>query len=296
MTFTRRNFLVGAGSGLSMLVLTACTDENPTPSRTPRPSASGPSPVPRPAAFARSSWSAEPFARGSHSYIPTGSSPSLRSDLAQPVLDRVFFAGEATSTVEPSTVLGAMSSAARVASELAAVAGSGDRIIVIGAGIAGAETARLLLLQGFDVVIVEAKRTAGGRILTVDTNDWPTPAELGAWRLRSDVDQGVLERLDMIGVGIVELSGNRYLGPAGSSTGNTVGAAAVKGAVDWAVSQLQDVSLADSLDGSGAAKSADSAFLTQYLAQRSTIGSIILFTIERIDRLEPASMALCARK
>lgn len=271
MTYTRRSFIAGAGSGLSLLILTACTDSTPIPSGSPTPSSTGTSPVPRPVAFTRSSWSTDPFSRGSHSYIPAGSSPGLRSDLAQPVLDRVFFAGEATSTVEPSTVSGAMTSAARVASELSGVARPGERVTVVGAGIAGAETARLLLLAGFDVVVIEASKTTGGRIRTVDTKDWPTPAELGAWRLRPDVDQNVLERLTRVGVSTVDLAATEYRTPTGTSAANAAGSTAVAKAVAWAEGQVQDVALADALTGSGATTAADAAFLTQYLAQLATI-------------------------
>jgi monoamine oxidase len=66
----------------------------------------------------RSSWSSDPFALGSYSYLPVGSEPAMRKALAAPVADRVFFAGEATATNNPSTVHGALESAKRCANEV----------------------------------------------------------------------------------------------------------------------------------------------------------------------------------
>ncbi|HAM25510.1 MAG TPA: oxidoreductase, partial [Microbacteriaceae bacterium] len=110
MSFSRRNFLVGAGTGLSLLVLTACTDGKPVPTPTPSPSPT--LVVPRPSAIQRSKWTTDPFSRGSHSFMAVGSTPQHRNDLREPIIGRLFFAGEATSTDLPGTVLGAQSSGA----------------------------------------------------------------------------------------------------------------------------------------------------------------------------------------
>src|SRR5688500_7734047 len=103
MDTSRRSFLLGAASGLTVLMLAACTDQDP-PRPTPTPT--GDSPVPEPLRSVRTSWGTDPFARGSSSFLAVGSSPGQRETLAEPLLDRVFFAGEATSADRPNTVLG----------------------------------------------------------------------------------------------------------------------------------------------------------------------------------------------
>ena len=68
-------------------------------------------------------WPADPFARMSYSYIPPRGA-GLRAELAQPVDDTLFFAGEATNHVRPSTVHGALESGLRAAQEVLSTAHS----------------------------------------------------------------------------------------------------------------------------------------------------------------------------
>ncbi|PRY70595.1 monoamine oxidase [Glaciihabitans tibetensis] len=291
MSFTRRSFLLGAGSGLSLLVLTACTDGTPTPRPTTTGSANpSPSPVPRPAALERSAWSADPFARGTHSFVPAGGSPASRLALAAPVLDRVFFAGEATSADRPATVLGAQRSGARAAGEVSAAAELGERVAVIGAGVAGAETARLLNLYGFDVVMLEAQDRVGGRIHTIASDDWPVPPQLGAWTFTEPADAEILAHLERLDVQTAPVGTAEYRSaasvPAGDATvpdnspdvvtENTVGATAVATALDWASRQTADPSLQRALDDSGATDTAAGQSLgdldgTQLLGQQLAV-------------------------
>lgn len=58
-------------------------------------------------------WTSDAFARGSYSCIPPGASGSDYDALAEPVQDRLFFAGEATSRKYPATVPGAFLSGER---------------------------------------------------------------------------------------------------------------------------------------------------------------------------------------
>jgi monoamine oxidase len=111
--------------------------------------------VPKPSASIRSSWTADEFSLGADSFLPVGSSPDHRVALRQVVAGRVFFAGEATSSEHPGTVHGAQSSGTRAAVETAAAAQPGERIAVIGAGIAGATAAKYLIDAGFDVLVFE---------------------------------------------------------------------------------------------------------------------------------------------
>jgi len=64
-------------------------------------------------------WAADPFAGGSYSYALPGRADD-RSVLARPVEDRLFFAGEATSTADYSTAHGAYLTGIRAADEVIA--------------------------------------------------------------------------------------------------------------------------------------------------------------------------------
>lgn len=70
-----------------------------------------------PTAFRVTRWGADPFARGSYSYLPPGVSPRLRSALAEPQ-PPLFFAGEATHEEMSATVHGAHLSGQRAAAEV----------------------------------------------------------------------------------------------------------------------------------------------------------------------------------
>jgi monoamine oxidase len=276
MSFTRRSFLLGAGSGLSLLVLSACTPEPTIP--TPHPTKT-PLGLPSPRAMLRSSWAADPYSLGSHSIMKIGSTPQHRDALREPVLDRVFFAGEATSADAPATVLGALHSGTRVASDLSVVADPGDKVAVIGAGIAGAEAARLLALAGYQVIVIEARSRVGGRIQTVRSDAWPTPVELGSWRLGKP-DGDVLTRLNAIDTASQLTRKATFVSPTSTARAYPAGPDAVTAAVAWAMNQPEDVSLESALDGSGAAKTAEGSapkgfdgesMLQQYLESQATL-------------------------
>ncbi len=63
--------------------------------------------IPSPSAYLITRWGKDPYARGSYSYPSIGSSIKDYKNLAAPVANRLFFAGEATSSTDPSTVHGA---------------------------------------------------------------------------------------------------------------------------------------------------------------------------------------------
>jgi monoamine oxidase len=64
-------------------------------------------------------WERDPFSRGAYSYVVVGQNNSARRDLAAPLEDTLFFAGEATDTEgEAATVTGALQSGARAAREV----------------------------------------------------------------------------------------------------------------------------------------------------------------------------------
>lgn len=66
-------------------------------------------------------WSSDPFALGSYSVLPVGARATDFDALAEPVKDRIFFAGEATIRKHPGTVHGAMMSGVREAERILAL-------------------------------------------------------------------------------------------------------------------------------------------------------------------------------
>jgi CubicO group peptidase (beta-lactamase class C family)/monoamine oxidase len=66
-------------------------------------------------------WSQDEWTGGSYSYLPKGVDSIVYEQLADPVNDRLFFAGEATHSKHPSTVHGAFLSGQRAADEIAEV-------------------------------------------------------------------------------------------------------------------------------------------------------------------------------
>jgi monoamine oxidase len=281
MSFTRRTFLVGAGTGVSLLVLTACTTQ-PTPDPSPTPTRTTAGLVPAPAGMERSAWGDDTLARGSVSFMAVGSTLEHRESLGSALIDRVFFAGEATSTTNPGTVLGAQLTGNRAADEVTAVSDPSERIAIVGAGAAGAEAARVLALRGFDVVVIEARKRVGGRVSTVVANDWPVPVELGAWRLSPVTDGDVITALERLEISTVSLDGAAqvYRSPTGETDTDPASATAMSTALEWAQGQQRDQSLDDSLDQSGALQSAaeyssgevlGDELLLQHLASLATI-------------------------
>ncbi len=74
---------------------------------------------PAPAAVRVYDWQADPYARGAYSYVATGGL-GARAQLAAPVEDTLFFAGEATHDEAAGTVHGALESGVRAAREVLA--------------------------------------------------------------------------------------------------------------------------------------------------------------------------------
>lgn len=200
----------------------------------------------------RTSWSTDPFARGSFSFPAVDATPAHRAALSEPVLDRVFFAGEATAATEPGTVQGARESGLRAADQVAAVAQSGERITVIGAGAAGLAAAGQLRDAGFMVIVVEARDRVGGRIETV-TKGWPMPIELGPSFIHNASGNTLADEFAALGMSTQAFS---RLPETHTRTGevvpiNPVGAEAVATALAWAAGQSTDVSVERALVDSG---------------------------------------------
>ncbi|MBY0277889.1 FAD-dependent oxidoreductase [Candidatus Binatia bacterium] len=74
--------------------------------------------IPDPELAVRTRWLADPFARGSYSYIPVGATPDDMVALGEPAGPRLLFAGEATVPAYYGTVAAAMISGLREAERL----------------------------------------------------------------------------------------------------------------------------------------------------------------------------------
>ena len=266
MSITRRTLLVGAGAGAVGLLLAACTPEPtpaPTRTKTPMPRPTAPEDVPVPAGWLRSTWATDPYSLGSVSYLPAGVDPSERDRLAEPVLDRVFFAGEATDSSNPGTVVGAVDGARRAALALIATAGDTERVAVVGAGAAGVIAARMLTDAGHDVTVFEARERLGGRIHSeVDDEQWPVPPQLGAWLLSDDELAALSDRL--VDISDETMTLDTATGWTADGEAATVDGAAIAEALQKAESAASDLPIADALAANGA--DVDDPALTASLA------------------------------
>jgi predicted NAD/FAD-dependent oxidoreductase len=255
MTVDRRTFLVGAATGAAVLALSACVGP-PSPSPTTAAPTPTPTPgaVPRPDGFIRSNWAADPFSLGSTSYIPVGASPDAREVLGQSVSDRVFFAGEATSTEFPGTMNGAQSSGTRAAADVLQLASDGERIGIIGAGLAGAAAAKALVAAGHEVLVFEGRDRVGGRVDPHGPGDWPMTVDLGPSFVRG-VDSSTLTdqltEVDVVTVPVDVTSRVQLTVASDAVPDNAVGPDAVSAALVWGAAQSRDPGLAAALAGAG---------------------------------------------
>lgn len=189
MTLHRRDVLRLGLTGVAVAALAACGDGRVTRAR-PRAASVG-----DPTGTAVTRWSADPFSRGSYSFLALGSTPDDRRRLAEPVDGVLFFAGEATSTEHPATVRGAWESGRRAAAQ--AMAATEGMVAVIGAGAAGLAAAEQLHRRGRTVIVLEARDRIGGRVHTADIG---LPVDLGAsWIHGTDGDpvQAAASRLGL---------------------------------------------------------------------------------------------------
>lgn len=251
----RRTFIAASLSGIAAVTLSSCFGPDPSPTRTPSPSPS-PTPipgVPEPTAMRRSKWATDPFARGAFSFDAVGSTPELRNALAEPVGERLVFAGEACSADAPGTIEGARQSGLRAAAHVMRLGDAEDRVAIIGAGVAGLTAARALVEDGFKVVVIEARDRMGGRIHSVDDDEYGGTAEFGAMfvhdvpALEAEFAAASVDLQPVDPTELVRTVEGEAVDPS------PVGWQAIAAAQEWALGQPADVSLADALAGSGIA-------------------------------------------
>ena len=132
--------------------------------------------------YLRTNWSRDPFAFGAYSFIAKGASRADYQALAEPVSDRVFFAGEATHPDYNSTVHAAYESGLLTAEKL--LGSKAQNIAIIGAGISGMAAAARLRQAGLEVTVFEARKRLGGRIWT--STALGLPLDLGASWIHGD--------------------------------------------------------------------------------------------------------------
>ncbi|RZM77141.1 flavin monoamine oxidase family protein [Leptolyngbya iicbica] len=120
-------------------------------------------------------------------------------------------------TLSGLTLLGAVSPACGEQAPGTRAATSQQRVVVIGAGLAGLAAARELHNNGYDVVIVEGRDRIGGRVWT--SLDWPDmPLDLGASWIHGTQGNPITELADQINAQRVVTSYDRAI------TYNTAGA------------------------------------------------------------------------
>jgi hypothetical protein len=249
----RRSFLAAGAAGLGAAALVGCTEDvRPIPTSTPTPTRPPEAPA---VAMARSAWSEDDFARGATSFLAVGATPEQRDVLAAPVRDRLFFAGEATSGLRPGTMRGAQASGDRVAGEVLDIAEPGERVVVVGAGLAGATAAARLARGGLEVRVVEARDRVGGRISTLRDDAWPVPPELGALWVRGVDANPIADDLTDLDI---DAEAPPEVPPAAADpegepieTSDDAGRAQVDAAVRRAAEGARDTSVGAALDEAG---------------------------------------------
>lgn len=136
--------------------------------------------VPEPAGWAVSRWGTDPYARGAWTGLLVGGRGADRAALAAPFAGhRLVLAGEGVHPTRPAMLHGAHESGLAAARHLVAAGVPGERVAVVGAGVAGLSAAGELRRHGREVLVLEARDRIGGRVHTVDLGGG-TRADLGA--------------------------------------------------------------------------------------------------------------------
>ncbi|MFZ4078435.1 MAG: FAD-dependent oxidoreductase [Microbacteriaceae bacterium] len=208
MEISRRAVIAsGISAGLTFALAACATDGRATSANLSSTDSPGGATALYPRSFLRTSWSKDPFAHGSYSYLaPSDVGTDAREMLAEPI-GRLHFAGEATSSTAPATTHGAWESGRRAAEEIVDSPGT---VIVIGAGFAGLAAARELMNAGRDVIVLDARDHAGGRAHTVMLNG--VPADLGPSWIHGVEGNPVVELARSAGVEVIPFDYDNQVG------------------------------------------------------------------------------------
>ena len=141
-------------------------------------------------------WRADPFARGSYSFMAKGASPADRKALAKPVGKDLYFAGEATHSGFPATVHGALMSGRDAARAILKT--KVQSVTVVGAGFAGLGAAKELADGGVKVTVLEGRDRIGGRVWT--DRRLGLPLDLGASWIHGPTRNPLTELSNQLGV------------------------------------------------------------------------------------------------
>lgn len=159
--------------------------------------------LPRPVAALVTRWDTDPWSLGSYSALPPGSGPSSRRILREATLgNRITLAGEYASLAAPATTNGALESGTNAADRILRHA-QPRRVLVIGAGIAGAAAASRLRSSGAEPIVLEARDRIGGRIYA--DRAWGAPVELGAAWIHGITGNPVTGLARSAGLGLIPM-------------------------------------------------------------------------------------------
>ncbi|MEO1748071.1 MAG: FAD-dependent oxidoreductase [Pseudomonadota bacterium] len=175
---------------------------------------------PKPLGYIRTNWSRDPYAYGSYSFIAKHAKKRQTRDLAEPINNRIFFAGEATHPDYNSTVHAAYESGLMAAEAILET--GAQRVGIIGAGISGLAAAKHLSDEGKEVTVVEARDRIGGRIWT--DFSLGLPLDLGASWIHGIEDNPIKTISDGIGLVTKETDGTYVMrGKGGHDMSNERG-------------------------------------------------------------------------
>jgi polyamine oxidase len=116
--FTQQPVLIGLSGGHRSCLLEKFTDEELIEKTMQNFRSLYGSSIPYPESYINTRWSEDKFCYGSYSYVCTGASGNDYEVLALPVCNRLFFAGEATSSKFPASTHGAYLSGIREAERI----------------------------------------------------------------------------------------------------------------------------------------------------------------------------------
>lgn len=177
----RRQFLSSIATSLAAVML-------------PSPAVSGS--VRQSNAYLRTNWSRDPHSFGSYSFISKSARKSDHRVLAEPIDNKLFFAGEAAHPDYNSTVHAAYESGL-IAGENVIRSGA-RRVAVIGAGISGLAAAWHLANANLSIDVFEARDRIGGRVWTTKLGD--TPLDMGASWIHGTEGNPLVNLADSIGL------------------------------------------------------------------------------------------------